>query len=174
MASAKKENRIFVTLSTINPDDAREGKRKKSRNGCGEVLRYQLHEYHFHIPGEHRICGKTFAAEVHFTFVQLRDDEDHLDILPGANVPGDRNLFVISRVINGGGEPTNLSLLQVSIPSTFYQYNATKSFPDYNPVRWLIGPEPLCFDLQQLIPIAHGATPIQPTNGRIVLYTAPQ
>jgi len=97
--------------------------------------RYQLHEYHFHVPAEHEICGQKYDAELHFTFIELREGEMHLGVLAGATAPADRNLFVIARVIQAGGRKKDLSLLQPSPPANFYQYNATKAVADFNPVR---------------------------------------
>jgi len=41
--------------------------------------RYQLDEYHFHIPGEHKICGDIYDAELHYVFVELKCGEDCLN-----------------------------------------------------------------------------------------------
>lgn len=149
-------------------------KRYEARNRIIATLEkkwYQLHEYHFHLPGEHEICGQKYGAELHYTFIELQEGERRFRVPAGENAPEDRNLLVIARVIQGGGQVEDLSLLQPFPPRSFYQYNATKTTANYNPVRWLVGSEPLRMKLSELSLVALPARPLQKVNDRIVLYS---
>src|ERR1044072_3885276 len=40
--------------------------------------RYQLEEYHFHVPSEHKVNHKKYPSEIHYVFVELGPDRKYL------------------------------------------------------------------------------------------------
>lgn len=148
--------------------------------------KFLLHEYHFHVPGEHKINNKTFQAEVHFVFVEhgLPSVEHSLpsveqtsnnchkkyDVCGGCQMHENDNLVVIGRVINNDDKIVNLKKLQPRVPSVFYEYDGGLTTGDTStPVRWIVGQKPQHYSIKQIIPIAKGSREIQPLNGRIIL-----
>lgn len=141
--------------------------------------RYQLQQYHFHVPGEHQICGKIYESELHYIFIELYNDETCISRVSSkdnsnvcnctAPVEG-RSTVGIGRVINGGGKIRKLNNLKVLLPDEFYEYDGTRTIVNGDPIRWIIGKKPLRFDIDQLIPIAQTALPLQPLDGRIILF----
>ena len=99
------------TGAWYNPELKRFEARNKIIATLNNAKRYQLHEYHFHAPGEHEICGQKHDAELHYTFIELQEGERHFRLPAGENTPEDRNLLVIARVIQGGGQMEDLRLL---------------------------------------------------------------
>lgn len=138
--------------------------------------RYQVDEYHFHMPGEHEFCGKIYAAEFHYTLVELHNNEKYLpdNYKVDGIIPADRNIMGLARPIKKGGKPTDLEKLQVPLPCNFYEYDSTRHIPNFNPVRWVVGPKPLKFDINQVAEKALPARPLQPVNNRIILYDCGQ
>jgi len=60
-------------------------------------LKYQFYEYHFHMPGDHELCGKRYPAELHYSLVKLEEGESHVE----EEIPGDRNIAGLARVVKG-------------------------------------------------------------------------
>lgn len=135
--------------------------------GISGCTRYQVYEYHFHFPCEHRINGEKFAAELHYSLAELKVGEE---FVPVSTLPGTRNILVLSRVVNGCGKVMNLNKLKVLVPSSYFVYDSVLTFPDYNPSRWIVGKCPLEFDLEQIKKIAKPGRPLTPINNRIILY----
>jgi len=146
--------------------------------------RYQLVEYHFHTPGEHEVDGKIYDAEVHYVFFQLAEDQECLpenhqcgNICCGdmpAEVDPNLTPLIVARVFKNDEEAKTEDLLNfpVLFPETYFQYDGAFSALDdsFLPVRWIVGDWYLHYNVAQLEPIAKDAAPLQPTNGRIVLY----
>ena len=131
-------------------------------------VRYQLDEYHFHVPGEHEICSKIHNSELHYVFVELFPGEKYLpigstDVCNGVS-PDGRNTLAIGRVIKPTcGCSVDLTTLDVDLPCEYYEYDGSKTTENYNPVRWIVGGYPLKFKLSQL-------GPLQNLDGRIILH----
>lgn len=132
--------------------------------------RYQLFEYHFHVPGYHQLCGTRYAAELHYSGFELAEDEEPVK-LPNNLFPGNRNVVGLARVIEDGGDRHNLREISVPLPKQFYVYNSTYLPPNYNPVVWIVGSAPLKANVKQLAKVALPSPPLEPLNGRIVLYS---
>jgi carbonic anhydrase len=136
--------------------------------------RYQAYEYHFHFPGFHKICGKRYDAELHYSLAELGPEEEYINTdLPNDAIAGDRNILAVAWPIKGSKSvsPVNLATLKLLIPSAYFSYNATRPMAG-NPVLWIVaGKRYMKFDLEQLLPFAQTTPfPIQPRNGRIVLF----
>ena len=136
--------------------------------------RYQLQEYHFHIPGEHKIKGNIYPSEVHYVFEEITEDNKnkkkrHYNIC-GGKIPEDVNLLVIGRVICPSKKPKELSKLQVRIPKCYFEYDGGLTTGDLStPVLWIVGKHSLRFNINQLTSIAKTSRPLQPLDGRIIL-----
>jgi carbonic anhydrase len=149
--------------------------------------RYQLSEYHFHVPGEHVVNDRIYSAEVHYVFVQLDHCEKYLpkkyvchnichccetkEHFENKCHDDNRNILVIARVINPTDKCSDLSNIQVEIPSCYYEYDGTLTTGNFAPVRWVVGDDPICFNICELRKIAKPARPIQPLDGRIILFS---
>ena len=147
--------------------------------------KYQLEEYHFHIPGEHDMNGKIYNAEVHFVFVQLNRGEtqipsdyvcrnicccnQHSTIDPLDQ--NHRNIFVIGRAICPSNIYTDLTKMQVDIPECYYMYDGSLTTGNYAPVRWIVGDSPIRCNIDEIHHFAKDARPLQELNGRIVLFS---
>jgi carbonic anhydrase len=136
---------------------------------------YKLIEYHFHIPGEHLVNNRKYPSEVHYVFMEYTEDNhsEHSSYgdLCGCSHSYPKNVLVIGRLINDTDEYTDLTKLQVKIPSCYYEYDGTLTTGDYTPVKWIIGKNPIFINETQLLSIAKTARPLQDLNGRIVLYS---
>lgn len=156
--------------------------------------RYQLEEYHYHIPSEHKVNGKIYPAEIHYVFIKLGSDQEHLphghkctnicgrhNITPTIkkqvdsppNAPGlNENILVIGRVIQESchDKPKKLTKVQVSVPKTFYQYDGSLTTGTFAPVRWIVGKKSISANIAKIIPIAKTARPLQNLDNRIILF----
>lgn len=148
--------------------------------------KYQLEEYHFHIPGEHDVNGKIYAAEVHYVFAQLKRDEkcrpaDYVcRNICCCNGDGNeeskqeddnRNILVIGRTICTTNKDTDLSTIQVDLPSRYYMYDGSLTTGNYSPVRWIVGDEPIRLSFEEIEKFSKNARTIQSLDGRIILYS---
>ena len=140
---------------------------------------YQLDEYHFHVPAEHTINGKTYPAEVHFVFYELSDEfKRHRNKTKSRTENGccnydmDDNILVIGRVIKDTKKCADLSKLQVNIPSSYFEYDGslTGTGDETVPVRWIVGNRYIKLPLDKIYPIAKTARPLQPLDDRILLF----
>lgn len=139
--------------------------------------KFLLHEYHFHVPGEHTINNKSYKSELHFVFIKMSNNYDRInsikrDICGGLyNVDEtDETILVIGKVINNNNELVNLKKLQPKVPCVFFEYDGGLTTGDTaTPVRWIVGKNPKCFSIKQIKPFAKGSRILQPLNGRIIL-----
>lgn len=107
--------------------------------------------------------------------VELNSNEKYLpENFPGCCcgglIPADRNIMGLGFPVKSGCLFKDLEHLQVPLPDNFYEYDGTKHIPNFNPVRWVVSPCPVKFNLKQLEEIAIPARPLQQLNGRIVLF----
>jgi carbonic anhydrase len=154
-----------------------------------QCVKYQLVEYHFHVPAEHIVNDKKYCAEVHYVFVKLglcekylpkhyvcknvceNDCENDYKKKEKKECDDERDVLVIARVINPNDDCVDLSNIQVEVPSCYYEYDGTLTSGNNGPVRWLVGDDPICFNICQLEKVAKPARPIQPLDGRIILFS---
>ena len=81
------------------------------------------------------------------------------------------NTFVIGRVIEDEEELKDLTTVQVKLSLPYYEYDGTLTTESFLPLRWVVGRQPVHFNIEQLTPIAKPARPLQNLDGRIVLYS---
>lgn len=138
---------------------------------------YHLVEYHFHVAGEHTICGKHFPSEIHYVFFEMQNDRDFKSCngqcVCDQNI--DETILVIGRVIKNETESVDLTTLQVKLPATYFEYDGTltgQNVPDmYTPVRWFVGKNSIKLPLEEIIKQTKTSKPISPLDNRIILFS---
>ena len=138
---------------------------------------YQLVEYHFHIQSEHKVNGKFYESEIHYVFIELNDQKKY-NTHKCINICGsdfknelNDNILVIGRVIKHTCEHTNLSKIDVRVPSSHYEYDGTLTTGDFSPVRWLVGDYSIKLNVKDIKCVAKTARPLQKLDGRIILLS---
>jgi carbonic anhydrase len=142
--------------------------------------KYRLDEYHFHNPSEHKVNGNMYPAEIHYVFIET-ENEDCKEIREHSNIccshlgkhykHPNKNILVIGRIIINNENHKDFTNLQVKAPHYYYQYDGTLTTGSYSPVRWIIGETPVHYNVKQIETIAKPARPLQPLDGRIILYS---
>ena len=140
--------------------------------------RYELTGFHFHIPGEERVDGRSFAMSIHLVH---RDAQGRLAVValvaeegpehPAVqavwnNLPLERGEFVAASV---EFDPTAL------LPARrgYYTYMGSLTTPPCTEgVLWIVMQQPIQVSPQQLAIFARlhpmNARPIQPLNNRVI------
>ena len=140
--------------------------------------RYELTGFHFHLPGEERVDGRSFAMSIHLVH---RDPQGRLAVValvvdegpehPAVqavwnNLPLERGEFVAASV---EFDPTAL------LPARrgYYTYMGSLNTPPCTEgVLWIVMQQPIQVSPQQLAIFARlhpmNARPIQPLNGRVI------
>ena len=140
--------------------------------------RYELTGFHFHLPGEERVDGRSFAMSIHLVH---RDPQGRLAVValvvdegpehPAVqavwnNLPLERGEFVAASV---EFDPTAL------LPARrgYYTYMGSLTTPPCTEgVLWIVMQQPIQVSPQQLAIFARlhpmNARPIQPLNGRVI------
>jgi len=139
--------------------------------------KYQLLEYHFHVPSEHIIDDTKFPSEIHYVFIeeemgvvhQGRPCPDVCGCCNSGDISG--NILVIGRTIKNDDENDDLEKINVRVPRKYYMYDGTLTTGDFAPVRWIVGKHPIHLNVQEIAKIAKDARHIQSDDGRIVLYS---
>jgi len=140
---------------------------------------YQLDEYHFHTPGEHNVNDKIYPSEIHYVFIEIESGKKHLsESHKCSNICGgfsskNENVLAIGRLIKGLCQPditTDLSKVQVQLPNSYYEYDGSLTTGSFAPVRWIVGDQPIQLNINEIVPFSKDARPLQPIDGRIILY----
>lgn len=134
---------------------------------------YALREYHFHVPGEHSINGKTWAGELHLVF----SDGVNVDMLYhdvcGSHTPSSvhENIVMLCIPIKNSARSdlTDFSSIQPVAPDSFFHYD---SIITNNRVRMLVAAHPLKFRIKNIDIYAKRAKPGTAYDGRIILFTS--
>jgi len=136
--------------------------------------KYQLDEYHFHNPSEHKINGMNYEAEIHYVFIELehgKNTKNNNECLDICNCCGhDENILVIGRTICESEKIKDLTKIQVKIPDKYYEYDGSLTTGNYSPVRWIVGENHIHFNITEISKIAKTSRPLQNLDGRILLY----
>jgi len=140
--------------------------------------KYQLLEYHFHLPCEHIVCNEHNPAEIHYVFLE----EDEVGKFRRGNISPDvcgccdtsdlaGNILVIGRTIRHDvSEIDDLEKFPVRFPKKYFMYDGTLTTGDFAPVRWLVGRDPIYMNVLDVAPVAKHARATQNEDGRIILY----
>lgn len=151
--------------------------------GAGNAIevgarRYELTGFHFHMPGEERVDGRSFAMSIHLVH---RDAQGRLAVValvaeegtehPAVqavwnHLPLERGEFVAASV---EFDPTGL------LPRRrgYYTYMGSLTTPPCTEgVLWIVMQQPILVSPQQLAIFARlhpmNARPVQPLNGRVI------
>jgi carbonic anhydrase len=129
-------------------------------------LHYRLKEFHFHIAGEHTINDKKYASEIHFVFVNAENTS--ILVIGYVIELHKKSSKVIEKIIRD---------IPFSFPKIrpYYTYPGSLTTPPFNVnVNWIVVSKPLSIteaNLEALLGLAKGERPLQPRNGRDIIYT---
>jgi carbonic anhydrase len=139
---------------------------------------YELLQFHFHTPSEHRMKGRAAAMELHLVHrnaagelavvgVMLEPGKAHPAIdAVWKNIPEEGSITQVERISVNAGD-----LLPES--TAYFSYVGSLTTPPCSEgVRWNILQEPVQVSEAQIAAFENlyqvNARPIQPTNGRII------
>ena len=147
-------------------------------------VRFNLAEFHFHWPGEHRVQGDTFSVEIHMvhrsddgriaavgTWVKIGAHNHAWDTL-WANLPTGKNIFPMTVDIPRLFSLTSLDAEQV------YRYCGSLTTGEFaEGVTWLMRNHPIEMSRDQVVALqrvmGRWSRDPQPLNGRPVRYWIP-
>ncbi len=150
-----------------------------------EATEFELAQYHFHVPSEHTVDGKSFPMEMHLVHVSEQGEIAVLSVLikEGRHNPA-FDLVVEHIPLEIGGEE-HLEHVQVEIDdllpadrSTFRYSGSWTTPPCSEGVRWFVFVQALELSPQQIQSFAGvirgNNRPLQPHNGRdLLLHRSP-
>lgn len=139
---------------------------------------YELLQFHFHTPSEHKVEGKSYPMEVHLVH---KSQDDQLAVIGVFLKEGEYNPFIEtlwSNIPTQKGEQTirgitlNASALLPQNKS-YYHYNGSLTTPPCTEaVNWYVLKQPIEISSEQLSKfqsIYNGnARPVQPLNQRVI------
>lgn len=143
-------------------------------------IRFSLKQFHFHVPSENQVKGKSYPMEVHLVHA---DKDGNLAVVAVMFVEGKENKLLAQiwpQMPHSAGEKHALSS---SVSATgllssnrdYYRFNGSLTTPPCSEgVRWLVMKKPITASKDQIEAFAHAMhhpnnRPIQPVNARAVL-----
>ncbi len=150
-----------------------------------DATEFELAQYHFHVPSEHTVDGKSFPMEMHLVHVSEQGEIAVLGVLieEGSHNPA-FDPVVEHIPLEAGGEE-HLEHVQVEIDdllpadrSTFRYSGSLTTPPCSEGVHWFVFVQPLELSTQQIQSVARvidgNNRPLQPHNGRdLLLHRSP-
>ncbi len=144
--------------------------------------RYDLLQFHFHTPSEHRIAGRSFPMEIHFVHSNKRG---HLAVIGVLATFGDYNLAareiwdrLPARAHTKSADTRALINARDLLPSEtrYFRYNGSLTTPPCSEkVNWVVLQEPVHFSNGQIAKlhriIGRNARPAQARNSRYLLQS---
>ena len=140
--------------------------------------RYDLQEFHFHAPSEHKVVGAPYDLEMHLTH---RDAEGHL-LIVGVLFEQESANKALTRLWKVLPEPGERSPEPLAVDPTtllpsrrhYYAYNGSLANPPCTEgVKWFVLTDPVSISSKQVEEFAHAvsfnARPVQALNGRKVV-----
>jgi len=140
--------------------------------------RYELKQFHFHSPSEHRVNGEAFPMEVHFVH---QDQKGNYAVVGLLFEEGETNdllnelpSFRAERGEDPGGDPVDFNEL-ITDRTDYFLYNGSLTTPPCTEgVQWIVLKQPVIASPEQ---IQHyhdlvgfdNNRPIQPHNSRLVV-----
>lgn len=142
--------------------------------------RYELVQFHFHTPSEHRVAGRSFPMEIHFVHKNAQGQLAVVGVLVG---PGENNLAARELWDRLPAEPdtnpeTAKALMNARdlLPddARYFRYSGSLTTPPCSEqVSWFVLQTPIQFSIEQLGHIrgimGANARPVQARNGRFLL-----
>ncbi len=148
-------------------------------------ITYDLLQFHFHAPSEHKIDGEAAPMEIHF--VHQDQNSNNLAVVGVLLIEGDAQREAYAPVFGHmpaqigapepAGDPLDLAAL-VPQESGYYTYTGSLTTPPCSEVvRWLLLDAPVAVSAEQIAAYRAlydgNARPIQPLGNRDLLYTRP-
>ena len=140
--------------------------------------RYDLQEFHFHAPSEHKVVGAPYDLEMHLTH---RDAEGHL-LIVGVLFEQESANKALTRLWKVLPEPGERSPEPLAVDPTtllpsrrhYYAYNGSLANPPCTEgVKWFVLTDPVSISSKQVEEFTHlvsfNARPVQALNGRKVV-----
>ncbi|MCP5420743.1 MAG: carbonic anhydrase [Gammaproteobacteria bacterium] len=141
---------------------------------------FTLKQYHFHVPSENHINGKSFPMEAHLVHA---DEDGNLAVVAVMFMEGDENPSLTEAWMHmpeKAGDKQALSpgtSADAMLPTqrNFYQYNGSLTTPPCSEgVRWIVMKEPVSASKEQIEKFSHvmhhpNNRPIQAVNARPIL-----
>jgi len=141
---------------------------------------YELLQFHFHIPSEHRIAGSRAEMELHLVHRNRTGAFAVVSILikAGANNPAIATLWEHLPDVGKTYQlaPNTIHISDLLPPHfTYYSYSGSLTTPPCNEeVQWTVLAEPIYLSKNQIATFASlypiNSRPLQPTNGRTIGY----
>ncbi len=142
-------------------------------------VKYELKQFHFHMPSEHIIAGKKYAMEAHFVHF---DQAGNIAVIALMYQKGEPDSFLASfwehiPQQSGWALSEKVSFdLSTALPAnkSYYTYEGSLTTPPCTEgVEWIILKTPLTISSQQIEKIKNAmplnnARPVQPRNNRKV------
>ncbi|MDF2530236.1 MAG: carbonic anhydrase [Gammaproteobacteria bacterium] len=143
---------------------------------------YQLAQFHFHIPAEHRIRGTSYPMEIHLVY---RDAQAHLAVVAimvqqTRLKTGNSQLHAIAQNLNGQPASWQSATATIALSKLlpkdwrYYHYEGSLTVPPcIEGVQWYVMQQPISISAADLkifkakTPTGN-ARPSQPLNNRIV------
>lgn len=120
-----------------------------------DCIKYRMVEYHFHVPAEHSIHNTIYPAEIHYVFNEINNIS---------------NVLVIGKAISNISRHVDLSKLQIRIPEKYFEYDGSLTTASFSPAKWIFDYRIKHLNIQDIIQVAQTAIPLQPLDGRIILF----
>lgn len=144
--------------------------------------RYDLLQFHFHTPSEHRIAGRSFPMEIHFVH---RNERGQLAVIGVLATFGDYNLAareiwdrLPARPHTKSADTRALINARDLLPENtkYFRYDGSLTTPPCSEkVNWLVLQEPVRFSSGQIAKlhriIGRNARPAQARNSRYLLQS---
>jgi carbonic anhydrase len=136
---------------------------------------YQLQSFHFHVPAEHQVRGKTFPMELHMVHEDSQGDTLVVGVLLQV---GDANeniddIYVSPLKLKKTQMTTNLSKI-LPASKEFFEYPGSLTTPPCTEgLTWIVMEKPMQVSQKQIDyfknhVISNNSRPLQALNGRVV------
>lgn len=139
---------------------------------------FELIQFHFHTPSEHRIAGKSFPMEAHFVHKDTKSDSFGVlgvFLRPGATNASFASLAAVFPARPGASMAADIDpsgLLPASLSYWTYEGSLTTP-PCTESVEWMLAKEPVEVDAADIARFVslypHNARPIRSPNRRFIL-----
>ncbi|MDA3872435.1 MAG: carbonic anhydrase [Kiritimatiellae bacterium] len=143
-------------------------------------IRFELKQFHVHVPSEHTIDGKAYPMEIHFVHA---DSRGRLAVVGLLIEDGAENEFLADLLPHIPGNKHSQSLLPTLVDATsllpedksYFRYNGSLTTPPCTEgVRWIVLKTPVAAFINQINAFAQALQlpnnrPLQPINARPVL-----
>ncbi len=150
-----------------------------------DATEFELAQFHFHVPSEHNVDGKSFPMEMHLVHVSEQGEIAVVGVLieEGSHNPAFEP--VVEHIPLESGDEEHLEHVQVQIDdllpadsSTFRYPGSLTTPPCSEGVRWFVLVQHLELSSQQIQSFARVISgnnrPLQPHNGRdLLLHRSP-